>query len=60
MRVDVGQAKTDPSDAPGQSFVAAHGSLAGQIWIAYDVELTDAELDEILDEPAERGPGTGS
>ncbi len=42
----------DPSDGPGKRFLAAYGSLAGQIEISHDFELTEAELDEILDEPA--------
>jgi prevent-host-death family protein len=44
--------RIEPADGPGQRFLAAHGSLAGRIWIADDFELSDAELDEILDEPA--------
>lgn len=34
---------------PGARFLAAGGSLAGQIRIGDDFELTDAELDEMLD-----------
>jgi prevent-host-death family protein len=37
---------------PGPRFLASRGSLAGQITIGDDFELTDRELDEILDEPA--------
>lgn len=33
---------------PGARFLAASGSLAGAIRIGDDVELTDAELDEML------------
>jgi prevent-host-death family protein len=41
-----------PADSVGSRFLAARGSLAGRISIADDFELTDAELDEMLDEPA--------
>lgn len=34
---------------PGARFLAASGSLAGTIRIGDDFELTDAELDEMLD-----------
>jgi len=45
--------RVDPSARPGERFLAARGSLAGQIWIAEDFELTDAEIDEMLgDDPA--------
>jgi prevent-host-death family protein len=37
---------------PGSRFLAAEGSLAGAIAVGDAFELTDAELDEILDEPA--------
>jgi prevent-host-death family protein len=37
--------------SPGDRFLAARGSLAGLIRIADDSELTDDELDEILDQP---------
>jgi PIN domain nuclease of toxin-antitoxin system len=33
---------------PGAKFLAAHGSLAGQILIADDFEFTDEELDRLL------------
>jgi len=42
----------DRPDGPGARFLAARGALAGQISIAEDFEFTEAELDEILDEPA--------
>lgn len=42
----------DRAIGPGARFLAARGSLAGQITIGDDFELTNAELDEILDEPA--------
>lgn len=35
--------------SPGTRFLAAGGSMAGQILIADDFEFTDQELDEILD-----------
>ena len=38
--------------SPGARFLAAEGALAGAIEIGDAFELTDAELDEILDEPA--------
>ncbi len=34
---------------PGARFLAASGSLAGEIRIGDDFEFTDAELDEMLD-----------
>lgn len=34
---------------PGARFLAARGSLAGQIRIGADFELSDAELDEMYD-----------
>ena len=40
-----------PSSSPGRRFLAARGSLAGRISLAGDFELTEAELDEMLDEP---------
>jgi prevent-host-death family protein len=42
----------DPPPGPGARFLAARGSLAGQISIAEDFELSDTEIDELLDEPA--------
>jgi prevent-host-death family protein len=41
----------DPPRGPGASFLRARGSLKGQISIHDDFELTEAELDEILDAP---------
>ena len=41
--------RIEPS-SPGQRFLAARGSLAGRIAMAEDFELTDAELDQILDD----------
>lgn len=35
---------------PGERFLAARGSLAGQIQIADDFELEDVEIDEMLDD----------
>ena len=39
------------SSSAGRRFLAARGSLAGRIWLADDFEFTDAELDDMLDEP---------
>jgi prevent-host-death family protein len=36
--------------APGTRFLAARGSLAGAIEIAEDFELSDAEIEAILDD----------
>lgn len=44
--------RIEPDAGPGARFLAARGSLAGQISIADDFEFSDAELDEILDAPA--------
>lgn len=44
--------RIEPADSPGARFLAARGALAGRIRIAGDFELSEAELDEILDEPA--------
>jgi antitoxin (DNA-binding transcriptional repressor) of toxin-antitoxin stability system len=44
--------KIESRTSPGAQFFAARGSLAGQIWIGDDFEYTEAELDEIYDEPA--------
>ncbi len=61
MRVNIGQEKTGLSkilsrlvrvDRPGECFLSSHGSLAGQIWIADDFELTDAEIDEMVGDAA--------
>ncbi len=43
--------RIEPAQAPGARFLAAHGSLAGRLAIAEDFEFTEAELDEMLDEP---------
>jgi prevent-host-death family protein len=40
--------KLDRSARPGDRFLAARGSLAGQISIAEDFEFTDAEVEEML------------
>lgn len=42
--------RIEPSSA-GRRFLAARGSLAGRIWLADDFELSDVELDGLLDEP---------
>lgn len=39
------------SSSPGRRFLKARGSLAGRISLADDFEFTDAELDDMLDEP---------
>lgn len=44
--------RIEPALGPGARFLAAHGTLAGQISIAADFEFTDRELDELLDDPA--------
>ncbi|MFC7623989.1 type II toxin-antitoxin system Phd/YefM family antitoxin [Microlunatus sp. GCM10028923] len=38
------------SAKPGRRFLAAKGTLAGQIRIGGDFEFTDAELDEMFDQ----------
>jgi len=43
--------RIDPSPGPGLRFLAARGSLAGQISIGADFEFSEEELDELLDEP---------
>jgi prevent-host-death family protein len=40
--------RVDQAARPGERFLAARGSLAGELWVAEDFELTDAELDEML------------
>ncbi|MDP2710939.1 MAG: type II toxin-antitoxin system prevent-host-death family antitoxin [Solirubrobacteraceae bacterium] len=44
--------KIDPIVGPGARFLAARGSLAGQIAIGEDFEFTDEEIDELLDDSA--------
>lgn len=44
--------RIDPSPGPGARFLAARGSLAGEISIGEDFEFTDEEIDQLLDEPA--------
>lgn len=44
--------RIDPPSGPGARFLAARGSLAGRISIGEDFEFTEAEIDEMLDEPA--------
>lgn len=41
--------RIEPSPGPGERFLAAEGALAGQIAIADDFELSDAEIDRMLD-----------
>ena len=43
--------RIEPGTGVGARFLAAHGSLAGQIELAEDFEFTEDELDELLDEP---------
>ena len=42
--------RIEPSAGPGARFLAARGSLAGQISIADDFEFSESELDEMFDE----------
>ncbi len=42
--------RIEPSPGAGARFLAARGSLAGQISIAEDFEFSDAEIDGMLDE----------
>jgi prevent-host-death family protein len=42
--------KVERAQGPGAKFMAAYGSLAGQVAIAEDFELTEQELDEMLGE----------
>jgi prevent-host-death family protein len=44
--------RIEPSSRVGDRFLAAHGSLAGRIFIADDFEFTEDELDAMLDEPS--------
>lgn len=41
----------DRDQRPGARFLAARGMLADQIHIGGDFELTDAEIDDIVDAP---------
>jgi prevent-host-death family protein len=41
--------RIEPSHGPGERFLAAHGALVGQIAIADDFELSEAEIDRMLD-----------
>jgi antitoxin (DNA-binding transcriptional repressor) of toxin-antitoxin stability system len=41
--------RVEPSAGPGGRFLAAEGALAGQITIADDFELSDGEIDQMLD-----------
>jgi prevent-host-death family protein len=42
----------DASPGPGARFLAARGSLSGQISLGDDFEFTDEEIDQMLDESA--------
>ena len=44
--------RIEPTAGPGARFLAARGSLAGQISIAEDFEFTDEEIDQLLDDSA--------
>ncbi len=44
--------RIDPSPGPGARFLAARGSLAGQVSIGSDFEFTDEEINQIIDGPA--------
>ncbi len=39
-------------ESVGRRFLATHGSLAAQIVIGADFEFSEAELDELLDDPS--------
>lgn len=41
----------EPAFGPGERFLAARGSLAGQIRIGEDFEFTEDEIDEMVDGP---------
>jgi len=43
--------RIEPQDSPGKRFLAARGSMAGQIWISDDFEFTDDEINEMYDDP---------
>ncbi len=43
--------RIERSSSVGARFLASRGSLAGQILLGEDFEFTEAELDEMLDEP---------
>jgi prevent-host-death family protein len=43
--------RIDPPTGPGARFLAARGALTGRISIGEDFELSDHEIDEMLDEP---------
>jgi hypothetical protein len=42
--------RIESSPGPGAQFLQARGALAAQISIADDFELTDEEIDQLLDE----------
>lgn len=44
--------RIEPASGPGALFLTAHGVLSGRITIGADFELTDEEIDEMLDDPA--------
>lgn len=44
--------RIEPMTSPGAQFLAARGALAGEISIAEDFELTNEEIDQMLDDRA--------
>lgn len=42
--------RIDPPQRPGARFLATRGALAGRISIGKDFELTDDEIDEMIDD----------
>jgi hypothetical protein len=46
MSVDVSEAEM----TPGERFLNAWGSMAGQIWVSDDFEFSEEELDEMYAE----------
>lgn len=41
----------EPADSPGERFLAAHGLLADHLRLSENLELTEAEIDEIVENP---------
>lgn len=39
--------RVEHEPGPGERFLAARGSMAGEIWIADDFEFSERELDEM-------------
>jgi prevent-host-death family protein len=42
--------RVEPEEKPGEKFLAARGSLKGQIWISDDFEFSEEELDQMYAE----------